>query len=347
MVLLQSPVLFKHRNESVYLFTLKNNQGIEVSISNLGAIIQSLIVPGKTGEVCDIVLGFDDMSQYLSPDYLNANAYLGATVGRYANRIKSSCFELDGELVQLSSNFSAHQLHGGFEGFDRKVWKVEQISESPETKIVFSYLSEDGEEGFPGNLRVRVSFELTDSNELIIETKASTDKPTAVNLTHHDYFNLNGKGRIEDHFVEIPASFYLGQDPDMVPTGEFISVEGSGYDFRKVTQISRVWNSENGYDQSFILDKKYTEWGKAAMVLSEKTGIKLEIYTDEPSVQFYTGKHLNIKSAKRGENYLPFTGLCFETQHHTNAVNIPAFPSTILRPGELYRHKSSFVLSVI
>lgn len=344
MVLLQSPVLFQHQNEDVYLFTLKNNQGIEVSISNLGAIIQSLIVPAKTGKTCDIVLGFDRMIQYLEQDYLDTNTYLGAMVGRYANRIANSCFELDGELIQLSSNFSPHQIHGGIEGFDRKVWKVEQDLQLSSNKLVFNYLSEDGEEGFPGNLNVRLSFELTENNELIMETEASTDKPTAVNLTHHDYFNLNGAGSIEDHFVEIPSSFYLEQHHDLVPSGETLSVDHSKYDFRGVKQISKVWDPENGYDQSFVLDKKYGEWGKAAMALSEKSGIKLEIYTDEPMVQFYTAKHLNIKSAKKGEAYLPFTGFCFETQHHTNAVNIPAFPSTILRPGELYKHKTAFVL---
>lgn len=344
MALLQSPVLFQHHNEDVFLFTLKNNQGVEVCISNLGAIIQSFIVPDKTGQPCDIVLGFDDMSQYLTRDYLNANAYLGAMVGRYANRIANACFELDGKVIQLSSNFPPHQLHGGMEGFDRKVWKIEQDSHS---KLILAYRSEDGEEGFPGNLKVKVSFKLTDTNELIMETQANTDKPTAINLTHHDYFNLNGIGSIEDHFVEISSSYYLEQHQDMVPSGEILPVDHSKYDFRRVKQLSKVWNPENGYDQSFILDKKYGDWGKAAMAYSESSGIKLEVYTDEPTVQFYTGKHLNIKSAKMGENYLPFTGLCFETQHHTNAVNNPGFPSTILRPGELYKHKTSFVLSVI
>lgn len=347
MVLLQSPLLFQYQNEGVYLFTLKNNHGVEVSISNLGAIIQSLIVPDKTGKPCDIVLGFDDMSQYLEQDYLNTNSYLGAMVGRYANRIANSCFELDGELIQLSSNLSPHQLHGGMEGFDRKVWKIEQDSKFPEAKLIFTYLSEDGEEGFPGNLNVQLSFELTDTNELIMETEASTDKPTAVNLTHHDYFNLNGTGSIIDHFVEIPSSFYLSQHSDMVPNGEIRSVINSEYDFRSIKQISKVWDPENGYDQSFVLDKKYGEWGKAATAFSEESGIKIQIHTDEPSVQFYTGKHLGIKSAKSGQTYLPFTGFCFETQHHTNAVNIPAFPSTILRPGELYKRKTAFCLSVV
>ena len=347
MLLFQSPVLFLHQNEGVFLFTLKNNSGAEVSISNLGAIIPAFIVPDSTGKPTDIVLGFDHMEQYIAQQYLDSNSYLGAIVGRYANRIGNSGFELDGELFQVSANLPPHQLHGGHEGFDRKVWKVESTAQFPHAKLILTYLSKDGEEGFPGNLQVRLSFELTDTNELIMITEAFTDKATPVNLTHHGYFNLNGSGTIEDHFAEIPASFYLGQEQDLVPNGEIHAVLDTAYDLRSAKQISRVWDPENGYDQSFVLDKKYGEWGRAAMAYSERSGIKLEVYTDEPTVQFYTGKHLNINGVKGGGKYLAYSGLCFETQHHTNAVNIPAFPSTILRPGEVYRHKTSYKISNI
>jgi len=345
MLLIQSPVLFHHQNEEVYLFTLKNSNGVEVSISNLGAIIRSFIVPDRTGKPIDIVLGFDQMEHYADQTYLESNSYLGAIVGRYANRISNSIFELDSELYKLSSNHPPHQLHGGHEGFDRKVWKLESISNVPNAKLVLSYLSEDGEEGFPGNLRVKLSFELKESNELIMQKEASTDKSTPINLTHHGYFNLNGSGTIEDHFVEIPASFYLGQHDDLVPNGEILTVNDTLYDFRSVKQISRVWDPKNGYDQSFILDKEYREWGKAAMAYSESSGIKLDVYTDEPTIQFYTGKHLNNKGVKGGADYSAYCGLCFETQHHTNAVNIPEFPSTILRPGELYKSRTSYTVS--
>jgi len=342
MLLIQSPVLFHHQDEDVYLFMLKNSNGVEVSISNLGAIIRSFIVPDRKGKPTDIVLGFDQMEHYIDQTYLESNSYLGAIVGRYANRISNSHFELDSELYRLSSNLPPHQLHGGHEGFDRKVWKLESFSHA---QLVLSYLSKDGEEGFPGNLRVKISFELKENNELIMQTEASTDKATPVNLTHHGYFNLNGSGTIEDHFVEIPASFYLGQQNDMVPNGEIHAVKNTLYDFRSVKQISRVWDPENGYDQSYILDKEYGEWGKAAMAYSERSGIKLEVYTDEPTVQFYTGQHLNNTGVKGGAAYSAYCGLCFETQHHTNAVNIPEFPSTILRPGELYMRRTSYTVS--
>jgi len=346
MLLVQSPLLFQHQNKDVYLFTLKNSNGVEVSISNLGAIIQSFIVLDSSGKPRDIVLGFDQMEHYTDQSYVASNSYLGAIVGRYANRISNSIFELDSVLYPLNSNHPPHQLHGGYEGFDRKVWKLESVSSIPEARLVLSYLSQDGEEGFPGNLRVQISFELKDNNELIMQTEASTDKATPVNLTHHGYFNLNGTGTIEDHFAEIPASFYLGQHNDLVPNGEILSVQNTFYDFRSVKQISRVWDPEKGYDQSFILDKEYGEWGKAAMAYSESSGIKLEVFTDEPTVQFYTGKHLNTAGVKGGANYSAYCGLCFETQHHTNAVNIPDFPSTILRPGEVYRSRTSYKISL-
>lgn len=342
MLLVQSPVLFQHQNEDVYLFTLKNSKGVEVSISNLGAIIQSFIVPDSSGKPRDIVLGFDQMEHYTYQSYLESNSYLGAIVGRYANRISNSIFELDSEFYPLSSNLPPHQLHGGFEGFDRKVWKPVSIADN---RLVLNYLSKDGEEGFPGNLSVQISFELNENNELMMQTEASTDKATPINLTHHGYFNLNGSGTIEDHFAEIPASFYLGQHSDLVPNGEILAVQDTIYDFRSVKQISRIWDPEKGYDQSFILDKEYGEWGKAAMAYSQSSGIKLEVFTDEPSVQFYTGKHLNNTGVKGGANYSAYCGLCFETQHHTNAVNIPNFPSTILRPGEVYRRRTSYRLS--
>ncbi len=344
MVLVKSPVLFRYQNEDVFLFTLRNSNGIEVSISNLGAIIRSFIVPDSAGKPTDIVLGFDQMEHYIDKNYIESNSYLGAIVGRYANRISNSVFELDDEHYRLSANLPPHQLHGGYEGFDRKVWKPEIGSDD---QLLLSYLSEDGEEGFPGNLRVQLSFELGENNELIMQTEASTDKATPINLTHHGYFNLNGSGTIEDHFAEIPASFYLGQESDLVPNGKILAVEDTLYDFRSVKQISRVWDSEKGYDQSFILDKAYGAWGKAAMAYSESSGIKLEVFTDEPTVQFYTGKHLNNRGVKGGATYSAYCGLCFETQHHTNAVNIPAFPSTILRPGELYRRRTSYKVSNI
>lgn len=345
MSLFQSPVLFQHNKEDIYLFTLKNSRGVEISISNLGAIIQSFKVPGKSGKSTDIVLGLDTMEQYVGQDYLKTKTYLGAIVGRYANRISNSSFEIEGSVFPVTANLPPHQIHGGEEGFDRKVWKPEKAEQIPDKKIKLSYLSKDGEEGFPGNLSVSVSFELTEENELIILTEAVSDKATAVNLTHHDYFNLNGSGRIDDHWVEIPSAFYLGQNEDYVASGEFHPVKGTPYDFNLPKMIRQDWDPGEGYDQSFLLDKDYLSWGRAGTAYSEKSGIKLEVFTDEPTVHFYTGKYLNLPLAKYGNACSAFSGFCFETQHHTNAVNIPGFPSTILRPGEVYRHKTTYRVS--
>jgi aldose 1-epimerase len=343
----QSHALFQYQGEDIFLFTLQNNNGVEVCISNLGAIIQSFKVPDRNNNLIDIVLGFDKMEQYLDPEYLKTGTYLGAIIGRYANRIANANFEIDGQCFQLSENFPPHQHHGGFEGFDRKVWQVLDLENGIGGQLKMTYLSKDFEEGYPGNLQVSISFELNDKNELIISTEATTDSPTAINLTHHDYFNLNGSGRIDDHIIQIVADKYLGQYSDKVANGELISVNGSKFDFNNAKPISQDWDSCLGYDLSFLLKKDFGSFGKAAMAYSEKSGIKLEVYTDEPTVQFYTGKYLGVVNGKNGKDYEPFTSFCFETQHHCNAVHIPDFPSTILRPGEVYRHQTNYCVNVM
>ncbi len=346
MKIVQSEALFKHNGEDVFLFTLRNNAGVEVCISNLGAIIQSYKVPNRTGNLLDIVLGFDTMEHYLSSEYLNNKSYLGAIVGRYANRVGQSSMVIDGKIYQLSPNIPPHQIHGGFEGFDTKVWHVENSDQLSAGKLRMSCLSKDAEEGYPGNLEVSICFSLNDENELIIDTEAITDQATAINLTHHDYFNLNGSGRIDDHWVQIPSRFYLGQYPDNLANGKTLSVYGTKYDFTSLRQINKDWDPDSGYDQSFVLDKDYGAYGMAASAYSEKSGIKLEVFTDEPTVHFYTGIHLGNTNARNGQFYEPFSGFCFETQHHCNAINIPEFPSTLLRPGQVYRHKTSYCVSI-
>lgn len=342
----QSPVLFKHHGDDVYLFTLKNTKGVRIEISNLGTIIRSFLVPSKSGELVDIVLGLDNISDYLEEEYVKTKTYLGAVIGRYANRIANSSFQIEGVDYTVSANIPPHQLHGGIEGFDKKVWKIVSIESSPNPKIVFSYLSIDGEEGFPGNLNVKQSFELTGESELIICTEATTDKSSPVNLTHHDYFNLDGNGQAYFHRVEINSDQYLGQKPDYVPSGDILGVQDTRFDFRRLKQVKSDLTDTEGYDQSFVINKEYGTWGLAATCYSEKTGIKLEVFTDEPTIHFYTGKYLNIPG-KNGSFYTPFTGLCFETQHHTNAVNIDKFPSTILKPGKIYSHRTSYKVGLI
>lgn len=341
----KSQPLFQHHGDDVFLFTLTNNKGIEVCISNFGAIIQSFKVPNRGGEPIDIVLGFDQMEQYSKPDYQKTMTYLGAIIGRYANRVANAQFEIDGQTFPLSPNLPPHQLHGGFDGFDSKVWKVIDLDDLNNKSLKMTYLSKDLEEGYPGNLFVSINFSLTENNELVISTEASSDKPTAINLTHHDYFNLNGLGRVDKHLVQISAANYLGQQSDYVPSGEILPVKGTEYDFNSLKAINYNWDPNSGYDQSFLLDKDYGSFGKSATAYSEQSGIKLDVFTDEPTIHFYTGNHLGIKSGKNDQDYGPFTAFCFETQHHCDALHNPNFPSTILRPGEVYKRETRYCVS--
>jgi len=234
-------------------------------------------------------------------------------------------------------------LHGGNEGFDKKTWQVISISESPNPVLVLKYLSGDGEEGFPGSLDTIIRFEMNDDNELSYEFIATTDKPTAVNLTHHSYFNLNnGKGTIEDHEVKINASYILAQDEGLVCNGEFIAVANNQYDFTIFKPIDTDWDPVNGYDQCFVIDSKTDELSLVAEARTKQSGITLQIFSTEPAVQFYTGQGLNIKNARNGDHYGPFAGFCLETHKHPNAINIPHFPNTVLRPGESYYQKNVY-----
>ena len=331
-----------NRGEDIYLFSLVNKQGTTVSISNYGAIITSFKVKMKNGSYNDIVLGFDDVKDYLSENYLKNYAYFGAACGRYANRIKNGKFELDGKEYQLTQNMGNDILHGGKEGFDKKAWQILSVKESDPT-LELKYLSKEGEEGFPGNLETIIRFELNDDNELSYEFIAVTDKPTAVNLTHHSYFNLNnGEGTTEDHEVRINASHILAQDDGLICNGEFIAVANNQFDFRIFKAINTDWSKTNGYDQCFIVDNKSEKLELVAEARSQQSGITLQIYSTEPAVQFYTGQGLNIPNAKNGNDYKAFSGFCLETHRHPNAINIPHFPNTVLRPGEKYYQKNVY-----
>lgn len=335
--------------EDIYLFTLSNANGTEVCITNYGGIITSFKIKMTHGAFNDIVLGFDRVEDYLAKKYLNQYPYLGAVCGRYANRIKNGLFSIDarpddpvgrGTKYQVTQNMGNDQLHGGYEGFDKKTWQV--INDS-DTLLEFKYISKDGEEGFPGNLETTIRFSLSDDDELTYEFLAVTDKATAVNLTHHGYFNLNnGKGTIEDHEVKIYASNILAQDEGLVCNGEFIEVENTIYDFRDFKKINYNWNSANGYDQCFEIDNKDNELSLMAEARSLESGITLQIFSTEPAVQFYTSQGLGKIVGKKGTEYGPFSGLCLETQTHPNAINIPHFPNTVLRPGEIYEQKNVY-----
>ncbi len=326
--------------EAIYLFTLTNERKTSVSITNYGAIITSFKVLQSNGTFNDVVLGFDKVEDYFSQEYLAGYPYFGCAIGRYANRIKNGEFSIDGRKYVIAKNKSGDHLHGGWEGFDKKAWNYVSGSEQ---ELTLKYISRDGEEGYPGNLQVELHFQLTDDDELIYEFIAETDQPTAINLTHHSYFNLNnGNGMINAHSARIYASAMLEQDDNFVVTGTQIPVAGSNYDFRELKKTDKDWIPDDGYDQSFVLDKEPGDMQLAAELIAGSHDFKLEVYTTEPVVHFYTGKWIPPVKGKNGSAYGPFSGLCFETHQHPNAINIPAFPNTILRPGETYQTKTKY-----
>jgi aldose 1-epimerase len=327
--------------EDVYLFTLHNSKGTEVSITNYGAIITTFKIKNTDGVVNDIVLGFDKVQDYLANDYNKQYPWFGCAVGRYANRIKDGSFEIDGKEHQLTKNKKNDTLHGGSEGFDKKVWQLTGIGEKPNPFLELKYISPDGEEGFPGKLEVTIRFELTEDNELSYEYKATCDKPTAINLTHHEYFNLDkGKGNINQQEVRIYASTILEQDENLVATGKEISVEDTPFDLRAFHQVGEGLKLADEYDTSYVIDKKDSLL--VAEARSLQSNIHLQIYSTEPVVHFYSGKWIPSIKGKNGEQYGSFSGFCLETHKHPNAVNIPHFPDTILKPGETYYQKTIY-----
>lgn len=331
----------QHANgKEVYLFTLSNQQGTEVKITNYGAIITAVKVKKSDGTYNDIVLGFDDPTQYWSEEYLRNYPYWGAAIGRYGNRISKAGFMIDGIEYKVNSHHPDYQLHGGFEGFDKKVWSV--ISTQNE-RLVLQYISADGEEGFPGELKVQIAFELNNANEFSYEYIAETDKATAVNLTHHTYFNLNdGEGRIDNHHLKIRASKYLEQDSNYCTTGNVLDVKGTRNDFSDYNETGNIENPEKGIDISYPLDNPGIE-NVAAEAYCDEQDVKLEVYTTEPLVHLYNA--YGSPTIKGKKEYAPFSAFCFETQVHPNAINVPTFPNTVLRPGETYRTKTIYKLT--
>lgn len=336
----------KHSSgEDIYLFTLSNAKGAEAIITNYGAIITSFKIKNPDGSINDIVLGFDKVEDYWSPDYLQQYPWFGCAVGRYANRIKNAEFSINGTKYSLAKNNGSEILHGGPGGFDRRVWQLVSSGESPQPYLELGYKSKDGEEGFPGNIDVLIRFELNDKDELSYQYTACCDEPTAVNLTHHSYFNLNnGEGTIHDHEVKLYASAMLEQDGNLTATGNILSVAGTVFDFRNYKRIADGFKVVDEYDKSFLVDK---EEGAAGLTLvaetsSPQTGLRLEVWSNEPIVHFYSGKWTPQVKGKNGTQYGPFSGLCLETHLHPNAVNIPHFPNTILKPGEIYVQKTVY-----
>jgi len=334
---------------AVDLYTLRNRHGMEVKISNYGGIVVSISVPDRKGEFADVALGYDDLE-----GYLKETPYFGALVGRYGNRIANAKFTLNGREYKLAANNGPNSLHGGLKGFDKVVWQGKSLATPEGPALELSYVSKDGEEGFPGNLSVTTVYALTDDNGLKIEYTATTDKDTVINLTHHSYFNLAGKGDVLNHEVMIHANKFTPTDKNLIPIGELSSVNGTPFDFRKSTPIGARINQDDeqlklagGYDQNWVIDKPPGKLGLMARVYEPTSGRVLEVLSSEPGMQFYTGNHLNGKiTGKGGWVYTARSGFCMEPQHYPDSPNHPEFPSVVLKPGQEYHNTIIYRFSV-
>jgi aldose 1-epimerase len=322
---------------------------MEVRLASYGARITSIKVPDRNGAMADVVLGFNTVEPYRSSV---KKPYLGATLGRYAGRIADGRFNLDGVENVLAKNNSPNHNHGGVTGFDKVVWKAKQLRNG----VQFDYTSPDGEEGYPGTLKARVTYTLTDANELIIDYRATTDRATPVNLSNHTYFNLAGEGSdtVLDHELMIDAEAMLAIDKTSVPTGKIVSVAGTPFDFRMSKPVGRDIDQTNeqlangsGYDHTFVLNSKKGAKKPVATLYEKTSGRKMQVFTDQPGLQLYTANFLDGSlNGKSGKPYMKRSSLCLETQHFPDSPNQPKFPNTILRPGETYQTKTIYQFSV-
>ncbi len=333
------------------LFTLTNAQGMVVKITNFGGIITEIHVPDKHGVFTDVNLGFDNIESYQQKDV----PYFGALIGRFGNRIANGKFTLDGETYSLATNNGNNHLHGGLVGFDKVVWDATSFESTNSVGITLKYLSVDGDQGYPGNLDVSVVYELTNNNEILVKYHAITDKATPINLTQHAYFNLAGKGDVLDHEVMINADHFTAINDEAIPTGELPSVANTPFDFRtprligeRINQDDKQLKNGNGYDHNFVLNKAHAnELSLAARVLEKNSGRVLEVFTQEPGVQFYTSNWMDGSLMGKGWNYARRSGFCLEPQHFPDSPNQPLFPNTILRPGKEYTSVMSYKFSVV
>jgi aldose 1-epimerase len=329
--------------EKVERYSIVNANGMSAKIMTYGALLTELNVKDKKGELRDMVLGYDTLEPYLE-----RHPYFGCTAGRYANRIAKGKFTLEGKRYQLATNNGDNHLHGGVKGFDTRVWQAKIISSS---SVAFSYTSPDMEEGYPGTLKTTVTYTLSDDDALSIDYKATSDKTTIVNLTHHSYFNLNGagSGTVYDHLLKIESDHFLPVDAGSIPKGEMQKLKGDLMDFSKEksmgADIAKVINGAGGkdpegYDHNYVLRNQKGTVAKAATAYSAQSGIQLVIETTEPGIQFYTGNWLNNIKGKAAKNYVKHGGFCLEAQKYPDSPNRPEYPSCVLKPGEIY-HQST------
>lgn len=330
--------------KAVDLYTLTNKNGVEIKISNYGGTVTSWITTDKKGNKSNIVLGFDSLSGYLAKP-----PYFGALIGRYGNRIGNATFKIDTATYKLAANNGENHLHGGNKGYDKVVWDATPATDGA-ASLKLTYVSKDGEEGYPGNLNITVTYTLTDDDELLIDYSATTDKATPVNLTNHCYFNLTGdvSNTILDHQLQINADRYTPVDAGLIPTGELKAVAGTPFDFLQPHKIGeRIAAVEGGYDHNWVLTRKAADIELVATLSDSLSGRKLEVFTTEPGLQFYSGNFLDgTFKSKEGKPMLIHTALCLETQHFPDSPNKPAFPSTTLKPGDKYHTVTKYKVSL-
>ncbi len=329
--------------DTAYLYTLENSNGMQVKITNYGGIVTSVVVPDRDGRLDDVVLGFEELEPYTVNE-----PYFGCIVGRYANRIALGKFSIGDEEYSLAQNNGINHLHGGIEGFNKKLWDARGKSSADSASIRLKYTSPDGEEGYPGNLRVMVTYSLTNENELIIDYRATTDQATPLNLTHHSYFNLSGgKENILGHILQLNADKYVVVNENLIPTGELRDVEGTPMDFRTPTGIGkRIDQVEGGYDHTYVLGNTNLQ-EKVATFHHPPTGRIVEVYTTEPGVQLYTGNFLDGSlTGKNNIVYEKHFGFCLETQHFPDSPNQDSFPDAVLEPGEEFSSTSIYKFGI-
>ena len=334
----------------ISLYKLTGSGGMKMNVTNYGAIIQSLFVKDKNDKMDDVVLGYDSLAAYIDDPF-----YFGAVAGRYANRIAGGTVHIDGEEYHLNTKEGGYHLHGGNKGFNKKVWIAKPVVKENACGIEMNYLSIDEEEGFPGNVQVQVTYWLNSQNQLIVDYTASTDKTTLINLTQHSYFNLAGhaSGNVLDHEIILHSNYYLPVNKMQVPSGKIEEVDHTPFNFLSRKKIGARINEENeqlklssGYDHSWVLENEHsTALKHAATVYETASGRKMDVYTTEPAVHFYTGNFLDGSSGKNRVSYKHRSGFCLETQHFPDAPNQPDFPSTVLHPGEVFKSQTIFEFS--
>lgn len=331
-------------------YTMSNEAGVSVTVTNYGAIITSLKAPDGQGKTADVVLGYDTLN-----DYVRDEIYMGSLVGRYANRIKGGVLNIGHSSQQLPCNRPGVHLHGGNQGFNKKIWDVETAQDERGPGLHLSLTSPDGDEGYPGTLLARVSYTLTENSELIIDYQAETDKPTVVNLTQHSYFNLAGRGDITSHVLQINGSEYTPVGPDLIPTGELAPVDTTPFDFRSPRRIDQAIAEEGnrkksgeGFDHNYVLDTQGDITRIAATLYDEQSHRIMTVFTTKPGMQLYTGNYLDGRRRGRGGvGFFKHAALCLETQYFPDSPNQPLFPSPILLPGDVYRHTTIYQFGLL